>query len=77
MSQSEHPSTTLPIALKRISQVLDVPVEDFLGKQLDTVASDLLALVRLWPEIKDSQGRHRVLSLAQHEAERCGYKGSV
>lgn len=62
--------------LKLVAQALDVSVEELLGEPSDRAASDLLALVRFWSAINDSQGRQRVLSIARYEAERCGYKGS-
>ncbi|MFC6027408.1 hypothetical protein ACLBXJ_28255 [Methylobacterium mesophilicum] len=62
-------------ALERVARALDVPVSEFLNERPADDADDLLALLRLWSEIEDSQGRRRVLSMARQEAERGGYKG--
>ncbi|KST56996.1 hypothetical protein AO398_26225 [Methylobacterium sp. GXS13] len=63
--------------LNRLARALDVPVEEFLDEPSDSDASDFLALVQLWSEIEDREGRRRVLSVARQEAERGGYKGSA
>ena len=62
-------------ALERIARALNVSVAEFLNERPADEADDLLALVLLWSEIEDSQGRRRVLSTARQEAERGGYKG--
>ena len=63
--------------LNRLARALDVPVEEFLDEPSDSDASDFIALVQLWSEIEDREGRRRVLSVARQEAERGGYKGSA
>lgn len=60
--------------LKKLACELNVPVEAFFREPAENEAEDLLALVRLWSAIPDSQGRHRVLSVARQEAERSGRK---
>ncbi|MGU3341640.1 hypothetical protein ACLBXJ_26890 [Methylobacterium mesophilicum] len=62
-------------ALERVARALNVPVSGFLSERPADDADDVLALLRLWSEIEDSQGRRRVLSMARQEAERGGYKG--
>ena len=62
-------------ALNRLARALDVPVEELIGEPSDGDTSEFLALVQLWSEIEDSEGRRRVMSVARQEAERGGYKG--
>jgi len=62
-------------ALERVARALDVPMAEFLGDRSGDEADDLFALLRLWSEIEDDQGRDRVLEIARQAAERGGYKG--
>ncbi|MCJ2091129.1 hypothetical protein MKK67_01205 [Methylobacterium sp. J-072] len=61
-------------ALERVARALNVPVAGFLSERPAYDANDLLALLRLWSEIKDDQGRNRVLEIARQAAGRGGYK---
>ena len=61
-------------ALERVARALNVPVSGFLSERPADDADDVLALLRLWSEIKDDQGRNRVLEIARQAAERGGYK---
>jgi transcriptional regulator with XRE-family HTH domain len=60
--------------LSRLAAELNVPVEAFLGDPSEGDVGELLALIRLWSAIQDSQGRRRVLSAARLEAERSSDK---
>ncbi|MER2198415.1 hypothetical protein [Methylobacterium brachiatum] len=77
MDTLELPPARHAAALNRLSRALDVPVEEFRDEPSDSDVSNLLALVQLWSEIEDREGRSRVLSVARQEAERGGYKGSA
>jgi hypothetical protein len=71
MADNKHQSA----ALERLARKLNVPIEAFLNDWPEGEAGDLLALMRLWAAIKDSQGRRRVISVARLEAERADYAG--
>lgn len=68
--RTPHPS----LALERVARALRVPVAEFLGEPAGGETGDLLALMRLWSEIEDDQGRSRVLDIARQAAGRSGYK---
>lgn len=61
-------------ALERVARALNVSVANFLSERPADNADDLLALLRLWSEIEDNQGRNRVLEIARQVAERGSYK---
>ncbi|MCJ2023661.1 hypothetical protein [Methylobacterium sp. J-067] len=66
--------TKLPNAynplLDAIAAALGVPVEDFFANSTGSESENVLNLLKAWVAIGNAQGQRRVLSLAQHEAER-------
>lgn len=72
--------TKLPNAynplLDAIAAALGVPVEDFFANSTGSESENVLDLLRAWVAIGNAQGQRRVLSLAQHEAERSSASAS-
>lgn len=56
--------------LHAIAAALDVPVTAFLSEPVGDDGGDVIALLRAWAAIEDTQGQRRVLNAAQREADR-------
>ena len=61
--------------LHAIADALGVPVEMFFDAPQKAASEDVIALLQAWTAIGDAQGQRRVLSFAQHEAERASGGG--
>lgn len=56
--------------LDTIADALGIPVEAFFTDPTGVESESVIDLLRAWAAIGNAQGQRRVLSLAQHEAER-------
>jgi hypothetical protein len=66
---SNRPDLYNPL-LHAIATALDVPVTAFLSDPLGDEGGDVIALLRAWATIGDTQGHRRVLNAALREADR-------
>ncbi|MBE7200742.1 MAG: hypothetical protein INR70_23465 [Parafilimonas terrae] len=65
MSDSPEAVTPRATRLRRVAGALGVPVESFMDETASSSWSEISALLKAFTAITDTQGRRRVLALAQ------------
>jgi len=71
MADSTPHQNQLGTRLQEIADALGIPVSWLHEERVPPFANEAFDLLRLYAAITDGQGRQRVMTLAQREAERC------
>ena len=77
MVDSTPHQNQLGTRLQEIADALGMPVSWLYEGRVPPFANEAFDLLRLYAAIADEQGRRRVMSLAQREAERCQAPGEA